>query len=435
MESIMMQWPMEFENKVRKCMIEYRKFIVMETVFGIAVYFMLISENLVNSNDGIWHISRSIAGEWETSLGRGLLFYFDKMRCGLVSVPFNTILTLLIISITNAIILDLFKETQGTLGIVLTMIFIANPITCDTLSYCYTSVNYGLAFLFSVIAVKCIAYSNWSISILLGGCFIAVSLGCYQAYFGVTCLLLLMLLLKKILQDIAVKEMVDFILRCICSIITGGIIYYILSYILLNQYGIALASYRGASEVSVSRIIVSLPASVQACYQCFYEFFCKNSMYVISKKALLVLAGIGAIVLIAAVQNFMMVWHKNKIYAMGFIIGICLVPIACNMIILIAVGNGIDVLMAMGMVMNLVLLIAILPSETKSGLFMRKMSIALLFCLLWLNVLTVTNDQLALKEGKTATVGLTESIIDRLIAGGVSGGWSKYSFGWKTVRK
>lgn len=42
----------------------------------------------------------------------------------------------------------------------------------------------------------------------------------------------------------------------------------------------------------------------------------------------------------------------------------------------------------------------------------------MLIFLLWANILTVTNDQLALKEGRTATVKLTDMIISELVAEG-----------------
>lgn len=71
------------ENYVMNWMKSHIKYMLISTMFGIMVYFMMISENLLNSYDGIWNTSHLIAGAWETSLGRGLLHYVDKARAGI----------------------------------------------------------------------------------------------------------------------------------------------------------------------------------------------------------------------------------------------------------------------------------------------------------------------------------------------------------------
>ena len=71
----------------------YGRVVVGGTLFGVLVYFSMMSLDLVNSYDGIWHWSNFIAGDWEISLGRGLQRYFDKLRFGIVSTSLNTVLT------------------------------------------------------------------------------------------------------------------------------------------------------------------------------------------------------------------------------------------------------------------------------------------------------------------------------------------------------
>jgi hypothetical protein len=68
-----------------------------------------MSLNLVNDLDGIWHLSNFIAGDWEISLGRGLQRYADRARFGIVTDPFNSMITILLISIANVLILMRFK--------------------------------------------------------------------------------------------------------------------------------------------------------------------------------------------------------------------------------------------------------------------------------------------------------------------------------------
>ena len=86
-------------NKIEDCIKRYIKLygksIIGQVIMGVMVYFMMMSLNLVNDLDGLWHPSNFIAGDWEISLGRALQRYADRARFGIVSEPFNTILTLI----------------------------------------------------------------------------------------------------------------------------------------------------------------------------------------------------------------------------------------------------------------------------------------------------------------------------------------------------
>lgn len=382
------------------------------------VYFMMISENLVNSYDGIWNTSYLVAGARETSLGRGLLHYFDKLRAGVVSMPLNSILTLLIVSVGVVLILEIFAVQNKVLYMLVSFLLVANPVICITLSYCFTSVGYGLAFLFSVLSSYCIYKKKGIVGIVLSAGFIALSLGCYQAYFGVTCLLFLMQVIKMLLNCDAAKKIIAAIISCMLSIGIGGMLYYIMSNVLLMKYGTTLASYGGASEVSIGKIIISLPVSIEQCYRDFYEFFIKDKMQItISEKPNILLAAIGAIIILSVCQSFLNVWFQNKIYGICYLAGICLVPVACNAINLLTGGYGMG--MSMSMVVSVALvLIVVMQGGKKSPLLLKQVSYLVAFILLWVNILTVANDQLALKEGKTAAIELTEAVVERLIVEG-----------------
>ena len=100
-------------NKIEDCIKRYIKLygksIIGQVIMGVMVYFMMMSLNLVNDLDGLWHPSNFIAGDWEISLGRALQRYADRARFGIVSEPFNTILTLILLSVGNVLIIDRLK--------------------------------------------------------------------------------------------------------------------------------------------------------------------------------------------------------------------------------------------------------------------------------------------------------------------------------------
>ena len=407
------------ENYAMDWIRNHIKYIFINIIFGIMVYFMMISENLVNSHDGIWNTSSFIAGSWEASLGRGLLHYIDEIRAGIVSVPLNTVLTLLIVSVASVLIIDFLAIESRKLGVLVSLLLIANPVTCDTLSYCFTSVGYGMAFLFSVLSVGCICGKSRIVGILLGAVFLALSLSCYQAYFGITCLLLLLQVMKMLLDCERGKRIVEFLIKGILAIVIGGIFYSLISDALLKKYGIELAPYRGASEVSVGRIIALLPESMQLCYKEFYNFFVKNRMGItVFNETVILIGGMGVLLSVCVFRHFFVIWRISRGHALCFLACICLVPVGCNAVVLL-VRSDMDTLMSMGMVASVALVSAVILSiDGRSVFFLRRGAYILLLLLLWVNILTVEKDQLALKEGRTATVQLADCVVEGLIVEG-----------------
>ena len=75
-------------------------------------------------------------------------------------------------------------------------------------------------------------------------------------------------------------------------------------------------------------------------------------------------------------------------------------------------------LMSMGMVMCIAILGIIVPNEGKVGFVLKRIYLLFLLAFVWFQLSAVINDQLALKEGKNATITLTENIISQLYEGG-----------------
>ena len=105
----------------------YGRVVVGGTLFGVLVYFSMMSLDLVNSYDGIWHWSNFIAGDWEISLGRGLQRYFDKLRFGIVSTSLNTVLTLLITVVAMVFVIEILEVKSKIVGALLIAMIIAHP--------------------------------------------------------------------------------------------------------------------------------------------------------------------------------------------------------------------------------------------------------------------------------------------------------------------
>lgn len=388
---------------------------------GIMAYFMLLSCDLVNSLDGMWHTSNFVAGNWEISLGRGLLRYWDKLRFGVVSVPANSIITIIIIAFCVPVILDLFQIKNKVVSALVAGVIIVNPTVCCTLTYSYHSVNYGIAFFFAVMMVCCIYYigrknSFWGI--FLGGGMLAVTMATYQPYMGVAGVLLLLLVIDMLLKCCDSKSIIRHIVTSLLSIPVGGVFYWIFTQLMLYRAGMALSGYGGAGSVSVGKILKNLPASLANCYGLFYEFFVSYQMDMPLSMTKFLLVGIGLLFVISVIYQFLRLWRHHIGYGITFLIAVLLLPVGCDFVTIVAVGSGLSQLMTMSLLLAVALIWILVPKEKSVGYIMKRLYSILMLLLIWFSLLTVTNDQLALKEGKTATLSLTENMINVLMEEG-----------------
>lgn len=385
---------------------------------GTLAYFMMMSQNLVNNLDGIWHPSNFIAGDWEISLGRGLQRYADRARFGIVSDPFNTVLTLLLLSIANAIILRAFSIDSPVYKGILLMLLSVNPVVCHSLSYSYMSVNFGLAYLFSVAAFACIRkIKGWKLTLTLGslgGLFLGISMAFYQAYICVTGVLVIISALNELCREKNAKKTARYITAGLYSFLCGGILYYLITQALLYRAGISLASYKGAANITPALILIRLPQSLQRCYSEFFSYYWERKAFSHLEFIDIVLMGITVVYLTAVIIQLTRLIKHSLAAAALFIILFLSLPVSCCLVLLIAVGNSMTGLMSMGLVICLALLGIVVPSEGNSGFFLKRINLLLLAAFIWFQLSATVNDQLALKEGKTATITLTENIISQL---------------------
>lgn len=398
----------------------YSKYIISELLIGLLIYFMLMSSNLVNHVDGLWHPSNFIAGDWEISLGRGLQRYADRARFGIVTESFNTILTLSLIAVANALILSTFGEKSIFFKWIMLIILVANPVVCNSLTYSYMSVNFGLAYFFSVAAFTCTIQKtrnkkkNILSVIFIGGFLIGISLAFYQAYIGVTCVLILLFAIKMILEENSKSDIFKYLGISACVVVLGGLIYLIITKALLFRAGIEMATYKGASNSSLLVMLKNLPVSIEQCYLQFINYFLKTKALSDLEFINIVLVGLFAIYIVAIIVQFIKLCRNSFMHALVFLLLVALIPVASCFVLLLAVGNILTPLMSMGLVVGIVMMGVVIPTYDKIGFWMKRSYLLILIMFAWFQLSAVTNDQLALKEGKTATITLAENIISQL---------------------
>lgn len=202
----------------------------------------------------------------------------------------------------------------------------------------------------------------------------------------------------------------------------GGGLYFLLTQALLKRAGIELASYKGAGNVTLASILKYLPSSFLKCYQEFYGYFIQQKMNVNLPLMEWILCALGLLFFCALIYQVIMLSQYHWTYVVGLVLCLALLPVASNSVILIAVGNSITILMAMGMLLVPIYGTLLTQGKGHYPFFMRRILAVLLCLLCWFQMSMVVNDQLAMKEGKTATIELAENVIHELSAQGYSQG-------------
>lgn len=400
-----------------------KRFLILYTFAGIIIYYTLISKGLFNHYDGLWHPSRYYAGEWEVSIGRWIVPLVDKARFGLVSAPMNTLISLLLTGIGHILLFDLFGLKNDAGKLLVSLLWIGSCVFCMTLSYLFTSPAYAVAFLFAAAsAYTLIRQNNWG-GLLLSACFFALTMGSYQGYIGVTCLILCAYFIVFCSRTEKVADIAKYCLRVAGMILCGGIFYLIGTKIITRITKISLDEYGGAASITPAVILRNLPQGVKLCYTEFYKFFATSSRHNNYFKENHCTVLLFAVLMVIMAVCVFKVLQKNVPGAVMMVIGAALLPLAANFVVLIAVGSTyIQLQTASGMAMMPGVLICMTYAaaaehadaanvrKSKSYLLKATAVTVLTVLLAWSEICSVTNDQLAMEEGRTSVTTIANMV-------------------------
>lgn len=343
----------------------------------------------------------------------------DKLHFGIVSAPFQTVLTLVILAITNTILMKVLNIEGNIRRFVLSFLLIANPVVCNTLTYGYTTIGYAIAYFFSVLSVVFLRYYKKVYRIIPCGICIAISMSCYQAYLGVSCVLFLFFLMYILLEDKKLSEILAYIRDVFLSVCMGGIIYYAFTQFMLWYSKTEFSSYKGIDSLTPLFMIKSLPESICRCYKTFFDFFINEKMFMNTSVTTIIIAAFLLFVLVKIISFIIWAFKKSIFSGVFMCLAILLIPVGSNASLLLAVGNIRTLIMSMGIMLTVVLIVI---SPNNLGSFWKewnkRVSLLMMVLLLWISVSVVENDQLALKEGKNSVISLTDTLVDELIEQG-----------------
>lgn len=340
------------ENWIEKYLVAF-----LTTILGgLVIHFQLYS-NMLMSPDSLWFSGRYFSNDWELSLGRWLWLYIDKMGFGTVLPFWNTFVCLIIYGITNVILSKMYNINDKILQSILSLLIISSPYFSMSLQYYSFSIKHALGCLFAILSIYFIRTRHISIiRYLLSIISLALSLACYQCYLGIAAIVALILIIFDLMNKSFINLKYFFIYLCKYIIVfVGGIIqYYVILQLLLNSHDIMIASYKGVSDISLLSSLESLPYSILQSYKDFFEYFGGT---IISRNAYgsrlcyFVFATMFFLSTIKLVLLEKELWKK-----IAYSVLILIVPVACNIVDLIATNADMYLLGIGGMLLIVPLL-------------------------------------------------------------------------------
>jgi len=407
-------------NNASKCR-QIKNMVIVQFLFSVILYIVLIANQLTNHYDALWSGNYALSGRWELSIGRWFWLYIDCLRMGISSEPLTSCLALFLIIIGNMLLLDIFGQIGRKTGYLAGIIILSSTTVCSYLSYRYMSPTFGASFFLSILAAWILAkkpLKAW-LSVLA----VVLQLGSYQANIACTCVILVIVFMKMLIENEANKRVIHFVIESFFSLAAGCIIYKLIWEFHLHVLNISPSSYKGADSVSVGSIVMCFPHNIIKTYKVFIDyFFGKNIKHNIFQNMGLYYLVYG-IVIITLVMKIVALFNKSKIKVLLITAACAVLPMACNASLFIATeAGGVAIQMTAGMAIlfPVILCFACSIKETGKELHKKNYKIIKIFymvisvIILYGNVYMTAIDQETMYEGRNSTETLVRGVVSEL---------------------
>lgn len=328
-------------------------------------------------------------------------FYFDQnmvtsgrwflvCACGISSFYdlnfVNGLLAVIFMAITAVYVTRFFDVQKKASMILIPAVMVTFPAFAATMAYMYTVDGYMFGLLLAVLA----AYmcKKYKFGYIYGAVALAFSIGTYQAYLAVTILLVIFDLMLGVANNEKISDLWKKGIKYLTMGVGGGILYYVILKICLILEKKELDTYQGINEMGKISL-KSLPSIIYEIYYDFAAFAFRGRIFVNNIVSMVVMI----IIILICIISVCVLAAKSKAYKKWYnwfiFIGFAgIIPLGCNVILLISAKAEYHLLMRMQWVLFLV--IAIVLMERSLSFFeslKEKMKIAKTICVILVAVL------------------------------------------------
>lgn len=289
--------------------------------------------NLIHSHDSIRQLVEPIVFEWTMSIGR-FMRPLDILLRGNIAVPWLIgIFSLFWLSLANYLIVKLLDiKERINIFFVCALLTSSYVLTFTNSTYIHDSSAYMLALLCSVLAVY--VFDKFKYGYLFTPLLVMCTCALYQAYFAMSLVLFMIVLIKNIIDGKTSKEIIVKSLNIVCLLVVGLVLYKLIFDLVLNITGIDFGGTHNSLENVAKFSIADIPL--------FFIQTYTNAIYIYTKIPTYYRNTVFVINIIFAVLIFLALVRLVKINKVGrfnilllFLI-MLLFPFAMNIIYFIA---------------------------------------------------------------------------------------------------
>ncbi|MCL1805225.1 MAG: glucosyltransferase domain-containing protein [Clostridiales bacterium] len=244
-------------------------------VIGLATHMFFLVNKLPNGDDlsELYHYNSMItSGRWLDVLSKGLTSYY--------SIPWATgLVCLALLAVSCALICSLLGLRRKSTVLAAAAILTAFPTMASYFSYMYYMDLYMLTLLFNVWAVWLAKRKAWEL--LPGAALIAMGLGNYQAYLGVTAVLCLLVLARECLEESRTPKQILYLAARFLAMGAAGLaLYFLILRGALYIFSAGLSDYQGIAGMGEAGMdAAALLSYIRASYTDFFGFFYRDRFF------------------------------------------------------------------------------------------------------------------------------------------------------------
>lgn len=365
----------------------------------------------------IWDSMYNFTGVGSTySLGRWFLPYVGLMS-SIFDLPWvNGALSLLYISISIILMIELFQIKEKILIVLCSAVFVSFPTVVSTFAYMFTADAYMLAFLLSVMSIYLTKrFEKWGM--LAGMVSLAFAMGIYQAYATVAIVLVLLyIILQFIFEKLSFLEAVKKDLKYLGTLLGGAVLYFIILKICLWHFDTSLQGYQGIGQMGIMSFAEYKAAMIKTKFHMLQLLGLENGVigrpYALLNAAILLV--ITALVVYWLVKNKV---YEKKLSFLAAIAALILIPVGAYAIYFTSPTVEYYTLMEMAVCMIYLLLIMLLTRiewKTWTAKALKTCGIVALCGLIYHNVINCNTAYWNLNLSYHKSMSIAEDVLERV---------------------
>lgn len=341
----------KMKNGIKK---EWKVAFVSAFLLGLLIHLPAMISDIPNHDglDSLYFDQNMVtSGRWFLTVACGFSSYF--------TIPWMIgLLSMFYLACAAVVLTDILEIRKTYCVILVSGLLVAFPALTSVFAYVFTMDGYMLALLLAMLAVW--FTKKYRYGFLAGAVCLAFSMGTYQAYLAFAVLLSIYRIIICMIETEGWKEKVKATATYLYMGVLGGGLYFVMLHLLLKIQGKQLASYQGISGMAGSNTAgQGILTTLKDMYADFIGFTFGNNVLV--NNAFAAVAGILLLLVLIYIGVRMMLcrkWWKNPWFFVIMVLLAAGLPIATNLIMLVAPDVTYHLLMRYQWVLFLIFLIA-----------------------------------------------------------------------------